>query len=46
MVTDTAPFRYPNYHNPSDTLDKVDFDRMARVVAGVGKVIEQLANKP
>src|SRR5262245_10076884 len=23
MITDTAPFRYPHYHQPSDTPDKV-----------------------
>ena len=35
MVTDTAPFRYPHYHGPSDTPDKVDYPSTARVVAGV-----------
>ena len=46
MVTDTALFRYHDYHTPSDTVDKVNFDRAARVVEGVGKVAERLANKP
>jgi hypothetical protein len=46
MVTDTAPFRYPYYHTPGDTVDKANFDRMARAVEGIGKVVEQLANKP
>ena len=46
MVTDTALFRYPYYHTPNDTVDKVNFDRAARVVEGVRKVIEELANKP
>ncbi len=27
MVTDTAPFRYPHYHRPSDTPDKVDAEQ-------------------
>jgi len=44
MVTDTATFRSPNYHLESDTPDKLDYDRFARVVAGVGRVIEKLAN--
>jgi hypothetical protein len=35
MVTDTAPFRYPHYHGPSDTPDKVDYESTSRVVAGV-----------
>jgi hypothetical protein len=27
MVTDTAAFRYPHYHTPRDTFDKVDSRR-------------------
>jgi len=46
MVTDTAPFRYPYYHTQKDTIEKIDFDRTARVVEGIGKLVEQLANKP
>lgn len=42
MVTDTAPFRYPHYHQVTDTPDKLDFDRMARVVVGLEKVIGEL----
>lgn len=45
-VTDTALFRYHDYHTPSDTVDKVKFDKAARVVEGVGKLVEELANKP
>lgn len=44
MVTDTAPFRYPYYHLPSDTPDKLDYERMARVVAGLEVVVRALAN--
>jgi len=43
MVTDTAPFRYPHYHRPSDTPDKLDYERMARVVDGLRAVVEELA---
>ncbi len=43
MLTDTAPFRYPYYHSPMDTPDKVDFDRMARVVSGLEGVLGELA---
>jgi len=43
MVTDTAPFRYPDYHGPSDTPEKLSFDRMARVVAGLFQVVLDLA---
>lgn len=44
MVTDTAFFRYPYYHTEDDTPDKVDFDRLTRVVAGLKYVILALAN--
>lgn len=42
MVTDTAPFRYPYYHTPDDTVDKIDFQRTARVVRGLESVIRAL----
>lgn len=44
MVTDTALFRYPHYHQASDTPDRLDYDRLARVVSGLARVIEELAN--
>jgi hypothetical protein len=43
MVTDTANFRYPHYHQPTDTPDKVNYDRLARVVAGLRTVIVSIA---
>ena len=43
MVTDTAMFRYPYYHHPQDTLDKLNFERMARVVRGLEQVVLELA---
>jgi hypothetical protein len=43
MVTDTALFRYPHYHLPSDTPDKVDSEKLARVVKGIERVIRDLA---
>jgi len=42
MVTDTAPFRYPHYHEPTDTPDKVDTERLARVVKGMERVVRDL----
>ncbi|HEX8911101.1 MAG TPA: M20/M25/M40 family metallo-hydrolase [Humisphaera sp.] len=42
MVTDTAPFRYKPYHTADDTPDKVDHDRVARVVGGLEKVVAEL----
>jgi len=32
MVTDTAFYRNPHYHLPSDTMEKLDFDFMAQLV--------------
>ena len=43
MVTDTALFRYGYYHLAGDTPEKVDYGRLARVVAGLAHVIEELA---
>jgi Peptidase family M28 len=43
MITDTAPFRYPHYHRPSDTPDKIDTASLARVVKGIERVIRDLA---
>ena len=43
MVTDTALFRYPHYHAPSDSPDKVDYERLARVISGLERVIRDWA---
>jgi len=43
MVTDTAMYRYPNYHETGDTFDKINFDGMARVVRGLERVVAALA---
>jgi Zn-dependent M28 family amino/carboxypeptidase len=45
MVTDTALYRYPHYHAGSDTPDKINYPRLARVVAGLARVTADLANK-
>ncbi len=44
MITDTALFRYPYYHRPEDTPDKLNYDKMAHVIAGVAAVIAELAD--
>jgi Zn-dependent M28 family amino/carboxypeptidase len=44
MVTDTAPYRYPHYHTADDTIDKINFDHLARVVSGLAEVIADLAD--
>jgi hypothetical protein len=43
MVTDTAPFRNPSYHEPSDLPDELDYTRLARAVLGLVDVIDELA---
>ncbi|MFQ5936045.1 MAG: M20/M25/M40 family metallo-hydrolase [Acidiferrobacterales bacterium] len=44
MITDTALYRYPHYHMPTDTPDKVDYTRLARVIEALLAVIRTLAN--
>ena len=46
MVTDTAFYRYAHYHTAGDTPDKVDYERTARVVAGLASVVADLAGEP
>lgn len=45
MVTDTALFRDPNYHTAADTPNKIDYDRLSRVVIGLEAVISDLASE-
>ncbi len=44
-ITDTAPFRNPHYHLRTDTADRLDYPRMARLVAGLVPVLEALAGR-
>ncbi|NJM50970.1 MAG: M28 family peptidase [Sphingomonadales bacterium] len=39
MITDTAIFRYPHYHKISDTPDKIDYAKLARVIEGLEAVV-------
>lgn len=45
MITDTALFRNPYYHTFQDTAERLDFNKMARVVEGIRSVVETLADK-
>jgi hypothetical protein len=45
MVTDTALFRDPNYHELSDTVEQLDFERLARVVVGLEATVLALARR-
>ena len=42
MLTDTAFFRNTNYHQGTDTIDTIDFDRMAKVIDGLVNTLELL----
>ncbi|TDJ15917.1 MAG: M20/M25/M40 family metallo-hydrolase [Gammaproteobacteria bacterium] len=44
MVTDTALFRYPQYHSSADRPGIVVYDSFARVVHGLAGVVRDLAN--
>jgi hypothetical protein len=42
MVTDTALFRYRHYHKPTDTPDKVDYKKLARITLGLEQTARDL----
>lgn len=44
MITDTATFRNPHYHQSSDTPDTLDYDRLAELVRALDPTIRALAN--
>jgi hypothetical protein len=44
MVTDSALFRYAEYHSRADLPGVVDYDRFARVVDGLAGVVIDLAD--
>jgi hypothetical protein len=46
MVTDTAFFRNPNYHLPSDTIDTLDFTFMAKLVKSLELALLELPPAP
>jgi hypothetical protein len=45
MVTDTAVYRDPNYHQSSDVSSNLSYDHMARVTLGLQNVIASLAGR-
>lgn len=44
MVTDTAPFWASHYHGPSDTPDRLDYERLGSTCQGLAAVVRALAN--
>jgi hypothetical protein len=45
MITDTAFYRNRNYHTANDTAEKLDYRRMAMVVAGVYAAVIDLSSR-
>jgi aminopeptidase YwaD len=45
MLTDTANFRNPHYHRPTDTLDTLNLDFMGQVADGVTAAVVELAGQ-
>lgn len=45
MVTDTAFYRNPNYHQPGDQPDTLDYSRMAGVVRAIVRVVENIEQR-
>lgn len=45
MVTDTAFYRNPHYHKPSDRLETLDLARLAQCVRGLAQVIAELTRE-
>jgi hypothetical protein len=43
QITDTANFRNPNYHQPTDTWDTLDYDRLAAIVGATAVALAQAA---
>ncbi len=43
MITDTAFYRYPHYHESTDTPEKLDFDKLARITAAIADSIQELS---
>jgi hypothetical protein len=43
LVTDAAAYRYKEHRQKTDLPDKLDFERMARVVSALKKTIADLA---
>ena len=43
MLTDTAPYRYPEYHSPEDLPDKVNGPQFARAAHGIIGAVRRLA---
>ena len=46
MLTDTGPFRYPEYHGSRDLPDRINGPEFARAAHGIIQAIRRLAATP
>jgi Zn-dependent M28 family amino/carboxypeptidase len=46
MLTDTAPFRYPEYHSSRDLPDRINGPEFARAAHGIIHAVRRLAGSP
>jgi hypothetical protein len=46
QVTNTANFRNPHYHRPTDRPSTLDYTSLASIVAATGLLIERMADRP
>ncbi|OQW38296.1 MAG: hypothetical protein A4C66_02805 [Nitrospira sp. HN-bin3] len=46
MLTDTANFRNPHYHRPTDTVETLNLDFIAAVATGLTATVVELAGHP
>jgi hypothetical protein len=46
MLTDTAPFRYPQYHSPHDLPEQINGPEFARAAHGILRTIRRMARRP
>ncbi len=44
MATDTGPYRYPHYHSPDDTVDRIDLERLEDATRGFEAIVRAWAN--
>ena len=43
MISDTANFRNPHYHQPTDTPDTLDYEHLAKIVGATAIALAQIA---
>jgi hypothetical protein len=42
MLTDTAPYRYAEYHTPEDLPDRINGPEFARAAQGIAEAVRRL----